>query len=114
MSTTFGDLRSLLHAEPGDEVWQTLCRALDDYSDSEPLEELVLPYCLRVLMRWPQQVARQAPARWAQGLLAGQPPPPILALCTHLNLEDNNIDDEGARALATSPYLPEHIRKVWS
>ena len=105
MITTFGDIRSILHQEPSQETWQALCEAIDGYTGSEPLEEVVLPYCVGVLDGWPEEVERAAPYHWGEPLL-GSEVPPQLVLCTALNLEwGPPVGPDGARALASSPLL---------
>ena len=104
----FGDIRSLLHGEPGITTWQELCRALDDYQGSAPLEEVVLPYCLQVLQRWPRRKERLAPKHWYMALLEQGRPEPRLLLCNTLDLRLERLDDAGIGVLANSPHL-EHI-----
>ena len=106
MSATFGDIRSLLHGEPDQQAWETLCQALEQYRGEEPLEEVVLPYCARALKGWPEHIERQAPLHWVEAMLLGEEVA-MLSLCTHMNLYDHGIGDEGVAALAASPHLTQ-------
>ena len=104
MSTTFGDIRSILHGEPGEEAWWSLCWAIREYDGEVLMAEVVLPYCLGVLQSWPGEVARAAPGDWKRALLRNQGPP-ALTLCTHVTLQNVVIRPNEAASLAASPYL---------
>ncbi len=73
----FGDLRSLLQLPPSDEVWAALCQQLDLWP-AEPLESLAIPYALEHLARWPAALRCDAPPRWVDALLRGQPCPQLV------------------------------------
>ena len=112
MGDRFGDVRSILHGEPSQQGWQALCEALDAYQGAEPLEEVVLPYCLQALQGWPPEIERWVPPRWDEMLFEEQGPPELI-LCTHLELHDYHVGDRGnigdgdVRALAASPHLAQ-------
>ncbi len=128
----FGDLRSILQRPASSETWGALCDHLDLWSN-DALEAVALPYSLDIITRWPGELERTAPKRWVERLLAGEDvaslvvvntlslessqlsQPQLTAVLTSqrltslrtLDLHDNNIFEEGAKALADAPLLKD-------
>jgi hypothetical protein len=67
----FGELRSILQNPASQETWVALCEHLDLWSP-EALEDIALPYALDIVGRWPAELEREVPQRWAAKLLEGQ------------------------------------------
>jgi Ran GTPase-activating protein (RanGAP) involved in mRNA processing and transport len=81
----FSELRSLLQKNPSEELWLKICKNIDLW-DLEKLSEIGLPYASAHLVRWPENVWREAPTRWVRKLLAGEKIPKI-AIVGRLILE---------------------------
>jgi hypothetical protein len=104
----FGQLRSILQRPASRETWVELCDQLDLWP-SDKLEQLGLPYALDIVTRWPADVARKAPHRWVNRLVAGRDVA-LLCLTTSLELYTyHGSREQHAAALAASPHLQNLI-----
>ena len=66
---SFGDLRSVLHNAPSEEVWEAVCHTLSEMRGTD-IEGVVVPYALAHLTGWPDEL-RRAPLRWKDALARG-------------------------------------------
>lgn len=106
---TFGDLRSLTQRPPTSARWELICEALERWPDPVERDEVILPYLLGVARRWPAEIL-EAPQRWVEALLEGQPPA-ALRLARSLTLQGRWLGARGARALASAAEL-EHAHAL--
>jgi hypothetical protein len=66
----FGDIRALLHGAPSKGTWEKLCAEVRLWREPE-LSQLVLPYVLAQLERWPDALRVVRPD-WSKDLLRGR------------------------------------------
>lgn len=74
---TFGEVRSIAQGEPTANQWKKLCRMLEAWEDPTSLEQVVLPYLMGALSRWPDDL-RVAPEHWVTRQLGGEDIPALL------------------------------------
>ncbi len=67
---TFGDIRALLHGAPSKGTWEKLCAEVRLWREPE-LSQVVFPYVLAQLERWPDDLRVVRPD-WAKDLLRGR------------------------------------------
>lgn len=103
---TFGDVRSMVQQPANPEAWEALCHALGNWPDARELEDVVLPYVLTHLERWPDAV-RTCPERWIDGVIRGARAP-VFSVVRALMLGDRRLRDVDMLTLARAPAL-EHI-----
>ena len=75
--STFGEVRSIAQGEPTANQWKKLCRMLESWEDPVSLEQVVLPYLMGALSRWPDDL-RVAPEHWVSRQLGGEDIPALL------------------------------------
>ena len=61
----FGEIRSLLQQPPSEQVWRGLCALVDASWGDDQFEELLFPYILEHLRRWPDALRVMPPGWWA-------------------------------------------------
>ncbi len=66
----FGDIRALLHAPPSQGAWEKLCAEVRLWREPE-LSQVVFPYVLAQLERWPDELRNIRPS-WSKDLLRGR------------------------------------------
>lgn len=104
MTTTFGDVRSLLYQPPTEERWELLCELLEELADSGVVEaESLCHYADARLERWPAAL-RVMPTQWLNRLLVGQRAE-FVSLVRALSLRRRRLSDEQLIGLAHSGAL---------
>ena len=84
---TFGDIRALLHDGPSKGTWEKLCAEVRLWREPE-LSQVVFPYVLAQLERWPDDLRVVRPD-WAKDLLRGRSKGAhFTALARTLHVED--------------------------
>jgi hypothetical protein len=103
MTTTFGDVRSLLYQTPTEERWELLCELLEELADSGVEAEPLCHYAEAQLERWPVAL-RVMPTRWLNRLLVGQRAE-FVSLVRVVSLRRRRLSDEQLIGLAHSGAL---------
>ncbi len=106
---SFGELRSLLAAPPGERAWDLICELFDRLEHSperERVEDEALPYAMAALERWPAAL-RVAPQPWLQAAMDGRAAPLGLALARTVHLVGDLARVEQMRALAACQQLKQ-------
>jgi len=105
----FGELRSLLHGEPSQIAWEEICELVDGWDSAAELREVVLPYALRAMVGWPDEL-RAPPPHAREAIIAGNPTPSV-ALCVELSLAysyflvNQRMTNRSLSALAQSEWV---------
>ncbi len=105
----FGEIRSIVQNKPSVDVWEDLCQQLSDWSGSEDLNDVVIPYILSHIGSWPYRI-RTTPLRWKEGLVRGARLP-FAPLVKVLDASHMGLRNEDLHTLAHAPIL-EHVQAV--
>lgn len=104
LTAQFGNLRALIQKPPSTASWYRLCDMLDQWSDAEHLQHVVLPYAQDILDRtWPD-LMRQAPLSWLARLLKGDEQVQGFELVRRIGHTQHYVSDEPC--IATFPTTP--------
>ena len=86
--TTFGDLRSALHAPPSEQAWEQVVACLEQLTTPDQLT--AIPYARDHLKRWPASCCVM-PWRWLRQLRADNPAGPHHALGRALRWDEQSL-----------------------
>ncbi len=102
MSDLFGEARSLLARGP--ESWEAVRALVHTCWEEGALPEGLVPYCAAAFQAWPASFQREPLPAWVDAVYRAQVPAPVM-MCNELILFHQRLDDDGAQALASSPYV---------
>ena len=104
--TTFGDIRSVLHAPASDERWSELCACVEKLEhDRGRWEDELNPYITHALADDP--TPREAPRSWIAAMLAGSQTPRVwgMAFVTTLNAKTHQLTPPQLAHVLADPLL---------
>ena len=105
-TATFGDVRSALQQPPSPRAWRAVCHLIEQWSDEDDeLREVILPYALDVLERWPDELRAASPI-WINQLIGDDRPAPVIwKLVRHLEITGARLRVDETKRLVACPHL---------
>lgn len=104
----FGELRAILQQPASEETWDQLATHLNGWKVDDYFEEVVAPYVLEYLAKWPEDVIRAAPAAWGK-LLTKKKPSPLLRFANGLNMRKSKCGPKTLEKLLAADELESLI-----